>query len=88
MMNRAEYEAVASGIHEADGDRETKVTVALEVATNLCATNDRFDPVRFLQQTGLGLTADEIADYSHTLLLRTRTGVGATRADIRAERRG
>jgi len=83
MMNRAEYEAVASGINEADGDRETKVTVALEIATNLCATNDRFDPVRFLAQTGLDLTPEEVAEYSHTLLLRTRTGVGAVRADRR-----
>lgn len=83
MMNRAEYEAVASGINEAEGDRETKVTIALEIATNLCATNDRFDPVRFLQQTGLDLTPDEVAEYSHTLLLRTTTGVGAVRADRR-----
>lgn len=82
-MNRAEYEAVASGINEAEGDRETKISVALEIATNLCATNDRFDPVRFLQQTGLALTPSEVAEYSHTLRLRTTTGVGAVRADRR-----
>lgn len=82
-MNRAEYEAVASGINEADGDRETKIAVALEIATNLCATNERFDPVRFLSNTGLALSADEIAEYSHTLRLRTLTGVGAVRAERR-----
>jgi hypothetical protein len=82
-MNRAEYEAVASGLNEAEGDRETKINVALEIATNLCATNDRFDPVRFLHQTGLNLTEAEIASYSHTLDLRTRTGVGVVRADRR-----
>lgn len=78
-MTRAEYEAVAAAINESDTPLEFRRTNALEIATALCATNDRFDPWRFLQQCGLGLTEDDVAGYSHALYLRTQTGVGLGR---------
>jgi len=86
MMNRADYESLASALHEADVPPEHAQTMALEIATNLCATNDRFDPKRFLAQTDLGITEQEVKDFSHALFLRTQTGVGATREAIRRER--
>lgn len=82
-MNRADYESIASAINEADVPEEHQRTLALEIATALCAGNDRFDPIRFLRQCDLGLTNHEIGMYSHALHLRTETGVGATRKVIR-----
>ena len=82
-MNRADYESLASALHDADVAVTDARTMALEVATALCATNDRFDPVRFLQQTDLGITSEEISRYSHALHLRSKTGVGAARNQIR-----
>ena len=84
MMNRADYESIASAINEAEVPPENKQILALEIATALCATNDRFDPLRFLQQTDLGLTNEQISGYSHALFLRSKTGVGATRNAIRS----
>lgn len=81
-MTRAEYEALASAINEADVPEDSKRTVALEIATALCATNDRFDPLRFLQQCDVGLVEGDIKGYSHALWLRTQTGVGAARKQI------
>jgi hypothetical protein len=78
-MTRADYESLASAIHEVDIPLEQKRSVALEIATALCATNDRFDPARFLQQCDLGISEDDIATYSHALFLRTQTGVGYAR---------
>ena len=82
MMNRADYESIASAINEASVPLENKQTLALEIATALCATNDRFDPLRFLKQVDLGLTPEYISGYSHALFLRSKTGVGATRNAI------
>lgn len=82
MMDRSDYESLASALHEADVPREDAKTMALEIATALCATNARFDPVRFLAQCDLGITDVEVAGYSHALYLRTKTGVGATRKEI------
>jgi hypothetical protein len=84
MMNRAEYEAVASAIHEADTPKGYRRIIALEIATALCATNDRFDPVRFMEQADLDVSDAEISGYSHALYLRTKTGVGAARNQIRS----
>jgi cytosine/adenosine deaminase-related metal-dependent hydrolase len=84
VMSRAEYEALASAINEADVPKGYRVTIALEIATALCATNDRFDPVRFMEQADLNVSAEEISGYSHALYLRTKTGVGATRNQIRS----
>jgi len=83
MMSRNEYESLASAINEAEVETAAKQTLALEIATALCATNDRFDPIRFLEQVDLGLTPAEISGYSHALFLRSKTGVGATRNQIR-----
>jgi len=83
-MNRADYESIASAINEAEVTPEAKQILALEIATALCATNDRFDPLRFLQQVDLGLTKEQISGYSHALFLRSKTGVGATRNAIRS----
>ena len=82
MMTRADYESIASALHEADVTEEHAKEMALEVATALCATNDRFDPLRFLEQVDLGITEAEIKSFSHALFLRTQTGVGATRKQI------
>jgi hypothetical protein len=84
VMSRAEYESLASAINEADVPKGYRVILALEIATALCATNDRFDPVRFMEQTDLNTSAEEISGYSHALYLRTKTGVGAARNQIRA----
>ena len=86
VMDRADYESLASAINEADVDPEAKHTLALEIATSLCATNDRFDPVRFLSQCDIGIPEETIRGYSHALRLRTSTGVGSTRDDISRER--
>jgi len=84
MMTRNDYESIASAINEADVPMDYRQILALEIATALCATNDRFDPIRFLQQVDLGLTAEQISGYSHALFLRMKTGVGATRNQIRS----
>ena len=86
MMDRADYESIASAINEADVAMEPKQILALEIATALCSTNDRFDPRRFLQQCDVALTDHDIALASHALYLRTKTGVGATRDEIRRTR--
>lgn len=78
-MTRAEYESLASAINEADVPTEAAQEMALNIASNLCATNDRFDPARFLQQCDIGITDADIKDFSHPLFLRTQTGVGAHR---------
>jgi len=83
-MSRADYESIASAINEAEVPKENKQILALEITTALCATNDRFDPLRFLQQVDLGLTNEQISGYSHALYLRMKTGVGATRNQIRS----
>lgn len=83
MMNRADYESIASAINEAEVPEESKQTLALEIATALCATNDRFDPIRFLEQVDVDLDPAQISAYSHALFLRSKTGVGATRNQIR-----
>lgn len=82
MMTRADYEGIASALHEADVTEDAAKEMALEIATALCATNDRFDPARFLKQADLGITEAEIEGFSHALFLRTQTGVGAARKQI------
>ena len=82
-MGRNDYEALASALNEAEVPLDYRQILALEIATALCATNDRFDPIRFLEQTNLGLLPDQISGYSHALFLRSKTGVGATRNQIR-----
>jgi hypothetical protein len=84
MMNRADYESIASAINEAEVPEVNKQVLALEIATALCATNDRFDPLRFLQQCDVRLLPEQISGYSHALFLRSQTGVGATRNAIRS----
>ena len=84
MMARNDYESIASAINEASVPKESREILALEIATALCATNDRFDPLRFLKQVDLGLTNEQISGYSHALFLRSKTGVGATRNAIRS----
>jgi hypothetical protein len=86
MMNRADYESLASAVHEAEVPIEHAQTMALEIATALCATNDRFDPKRFIEQVDLGITEQDVKDFSHALFLRTQTGVGATRREIQRTR--
>jgi len=83
-MARNDYESIASAINEASVPKESREILALEIATALCATNDRFDPLRFLKQVDLGLTNEQISGYSHALFLRSKTGVGATRNAIRS----
>ena len=48
MMSRADYESIASAINEAEVPPEAKQILALEIATALCATNDRFDPLSLI----------------------------------------
>jgi len=83
-MGRADYEALASAINEAEVPESNKQILALEIATALCATNDRFDPLRFLEQVDVRLLPEQISGYSHALFLRSKTGVGATRKAIRS----
>ena len=87
-MTRAEYESLASAINEAEVPEEAKRILALEIADAMCATNDRFDPRRFLAQCDVGIDRDMIERYSHRLFLRTTTGVGQTRSAIARERAG
>lgn len=85
-MTRAEYESLASAINEAEVPEEAKRVLALEIADAMCATNDRFDPRRFLQQCDIGIDTAVVEHYSHRLFLRTTTGVGQTRSAIARER--
>lgn len=97
-MTRAEYESIASAIHEtyeraeeytenyAAHRREAVRDTMLEIATALCATNDRFDPRRFISQCAVGISVDEAAAFSHGLRLRLTTGIGATRDAIARDR--
>ncbi len=97
-MSRAEYETTAAVFHNmweiyvedertlSSGANAIEET-ALEFASAMCATNDRFDPARFLQQCAIpGLDAKRAVEYSHSLRIRMRSGVGATRAEIVRER--
>lgn len=85
-MTRSEYESLASAINESEVPEDAKRTLALEIADAMCATNDRFDPWRFLQQCDVGVVKEDVEHYSHRLWLRITTGVGQTRTAIARER--
>lgn len=74
-MNAGDYETLASVLAESpsleDMSPENVRGLVLDFADKLCATSERFDPVRFANTCGAGVfSAQDVMEYSHALHLR------------------
>ncbi|MFJ9360750.1 hypothetical protein [Streptomyces mirabilis] len=64
-MNRGDYETLAAAIADSDADDRARRILAFDLADALTGTNQRFDPVRWLRQCGIGPTTPvEVAQWS------------------------
>ncbi|MFF1810751.1 hypothetical protein ACFVXW_16750 [Streptomyces sp. NPDC058251] len=70
-MNRGDYETLAAAIADSDADTGARRILALDLADALTGTNQRFDPVRWLRQCGIGpVTPVEVAQWTSRLAYR------------------
>lgn len=70
-MNRGDYETLAAAIADSDADDRARRVLAFDLADALTGTSQRFDPVRWLRQCGIGPTTPvEVAQWSSRLACR------------------
>lgn len=70
-MNRGDFETLAAAITDSDVDADARRVLALNLADALTGTNQRFDPVRWLRQCGIGpVTPTEVARWTSRLAYR------------------
>ena len=69
-MNRADYETVASVLHDAFVAKEMEMGVAYQMADALCKGNPSFNPWTFLQMVNEHVQEDWVREFSHGLRLR------------------
>ncbi|MFE5258519.1 hypothetical protein [Streptomyces coelicoflavus] len=70
-MNRGDYETLAAAITDSDVDPAARRVLAFDLADALTGTNQRFDPVRWLRQCGIGPVAPtEVARWTSRLAYR------------------
>lgn len=69
-MNRADYETVASVLHDAVKADEMHIGVAYMMADALCKGNPAFNPLTFLRMVRESIQEEWVREYSHNLRLR------------------
>jgi hypothetical protein len=70
MMNQADYETIASVLAEINRE-DSLWDIAADMATQLCASNPTFDPLRFMAMVmGHPVGVESLANHSHALGLR------------------
>lgn len=69
-MNRADYETIASVLHDAFAAKEMEMGVAYEMADALCKGSPSFNPLTFLRMVHEPTEEEWVREYSHNLRLR------------------
>jgi hypothetical protein len=87
MMNRGDYETLSAAIAESEADDKARRILALDLADALTGTSERFDPVLWLRQCGIGeVDAAHVAKW--TARLENRVGAIARKRRAYEQRTG